>query len=127
MVYAAGQPPGTVITTDEIANHESVPLSFLRKTLPRLVQAGLIHTHRGAGGGIILARAPDEITLYDIVTAMEGPIALNRCLMRPGECPRQATCAIHDVLYQMQESLIQHLQAADLASLVEREGEKARI
>lgn len=117
LVYAACQPPGTMITTDEIADRESVPLPFLRKTLPRLVQAGLIHTHRGAGGGITLARPPDEISMYDVVRAMEGPIALNRCLQRPGACPYQPTCPVHAVLRQIQDSLVHQLEAVSLASL----------
>jgi Rrf2 family protein len=119
MAYTASQPAGTVCTTDEIASQENIPQPFLRKILPRLAQAGLIRTRRGTGGGITLARPAGEINLYDIVMAMEGPIALNRCLQRPGECPREDVCLVHDALLRIQETLIQQLRATDLDSMVE--------
>ncbi|MBU0492419.1 MAG: Rrf2 family transcriptional regulator [Chloroflexi bacterium] len=119
MAYAARQPAGAVLITDEIASQENIPQSFLRKILPRLASAGLIQTRRGTGGGITLARPPREINLYDIVVAMEGPIGLNRCLQHPGECPREATCVVHDALHQVQQTLIHQLRSTDLDSMVE--------
>lgn len=120
LAYAASQPAGTVCTTDEIASQENIPQPFLRKILPRLAQAGLIRTRRGTGGGVVLARAPERINLYDVVTAMEGTILLNRCSLRPDECSREDPCIAHYALYQIQEALIRQLRATSLASVVEQ-------
>ncbi len=118
MAYVASRPADGVLTTDEIAHREKIPQPFLRKILPRLAQAGLIQTRRGTGGGIALARPPGEINLYDVVMAMEGPIAFSRCGLHPGECPHAPTCPIHNTLLQIQEGLIQQLRSTNLAGLV---------
>jgi Rrf2 family protein len=118
MAYIASRPADVVCTTDEIANRENIPQPFLRKILPRLAQAGLIQTRRGTGGGIALARPPSEISLYDIIVAMEGPIAFGHHDLRPGECPHDAPCPAHDTLLQIQEGLVQQLRSTNLVGLV---------
>ena len=76
-------------TTKEVAEHQGIPKVFLPKIVQRLVQAGLLRAHRGPSGGIALSRLPGEINMRQIIEAMDGPIALNACLILPGECPRE--------------------------------------
>jgi Rrf2 family cysteine metabolism transcriptional repressor len=77
----AGKGP---ITIKEIAERQGISLSYLEQILYRLGKAGLVESVRGPAGGYLLARKPSELTIGDIVRALEGPIALSHCL-EPGE------------------------------------------
>lgn len=89
----------------EIARDQYVPREYLAKIIQKLAQANIVTTQRGVGGGIELARPPEEITLLHVVEAVEGPIALNSCFIRPGECPRESYCAVHVELEKIGNSL----------------------
>ena len=69
-----------VCHVDEVSQKMGIPLSFLRKILQRLVSASLVRSHRGFAGGFSLARTPDEITLLQIMEAVDGTFFLNPCL-----------------------------------------------
>ena len=86
-----------VATTRKVAEHQGIPKVFLPKIVQRLAQAGLLRAHRGPAGGIALSRPPEEINLRQIIEAMDGPIALNNCIILPGECPRGSICPVHEV------------------------------
>jgi Rrf2 family protein len=72
------------ITIKEIADRQGISFSYLEQILHKLGKAGLIESVRGPGGGYLLARKPQELTIGDIVRVLEGPIALSHCL-EPGE------------------------------------------
>jgi len=107
-------------TTKAVAGHQGIPKVFLPKIVQRLVQAGLLRAHRGPAGGIALSRPPAEINMRQIIEAMDGPIALNTCLILPGECPRLSICPIHEVWDKAQQSLLTSLENITLADLVAR-------
>jgi Rrf2 family protein len=107
-------------TTKEVAEHQGIPKVFLPKIVQRLVQAGLLRAHRGPAGGIALSRSPKEINLRQIIEAMDGPIALNTCLLLPNECPRLSICPIHEMWQKTQQSLITTLESITLAQLAAR-------
>ncbi|HEX9015240.1 MAG TPA: Rrf2 family transcriptional regulator, partial [Chloroflexota bacterium] len=100
-------------------------LNFLAKIVPALARAGLLRSYRGSGGGIALGRPPEQITLLDVVEAVDGPIALNMCVMWPDECPRSGTCAVHEVWCDAHASLASRLRGVTISSLVERGVERA--
>src|SRR5678815_3687178 len=66
--------------TSTIAKEQNIPPSFLAKIISQLSIAGLLHTSRGARGGVTLARDPKDITLLEVVEAIDGPIQLNECV-----------------------------------------------
>jgi len=82
-------------TVSEIANSESIPESFLRKLLKPLIRAEIIRSERGYSGGITLAKPPDEISVLDIIEAVDGKLSLNNCVLQPSECSLSSTCTIH--------------------------------
>jgi Rrf2 family protein len=102
----AGLPANGHASTLEIAARQHVPSPFLAKIVAQLSLAGLVTTQRGARGGVALALPPSEISLLQVIEALEGPIRLNRCLIQPQACPRDAWCPVHDVLAQAQLELI---------------------
>jgi Rrf2 family protein len=91
--------------TQHIAERQNIPSPFLAKIISQLSLAGLVTTYRGAGGGVALARPPAEISLLQVVEALEGPLHLNRCALQPDACPRREHCAVHDVWVEAQEKL----------------------
>ena len=107
-------------TTKEVAAHQGIPKVFLPKIVQRLVQAGLLRAHRGPAGGIALSRPPDQINMRQIIEAMDGPIALNTCLLLPGECPRESICPIHEIWVKTQDDLLSGLERITLSKLVAR-------
>ena len=117
MIYLAREPRGTVVQTATIAEGGVIPEKLLRKILPLLKRAGLIRSFRGAGGGIILVNPPEKLTVLDVVQAVEGTMALNKCLYGPGSCSRMGTCNVHTVWCDVQEQVRKVLKSKSLAEL----------
>jgi Rrf2 family protein len=72
LAAAAGERP---VKAERIANAQGIPLNFLENILGELRHAGVVRSHRGADGGFRLARAADQITIADVIRAVEGPLA----------------------------------------------------
>jgi Rrf2 family transcriptional regulator, iron-sulfur cluster assembly transcription factor len=72
--------------TSAIAEEQRIPPSFLAKIVSQLSIAGLLHTSRGARGGVTLARNAKEITLLEVIEAIDGPIQLNECVGDTASC-----------------------------------------
>ena len=81
---------------------------------------GLVKSYRGTGGGFILGRTPDKITLLEVVEAVEGPIVPNRCVVNKGECPRDETCNVHPVWVDVQQQVRGILNNVTLQKLAEQ-------
>ena len=77
--------PGERAATSQIAEEQQIPPSFLAKIVSQLSIAGLLQTSRGARGGVSLAKSPEEISLLEVVEAIDGPILLNVCVTGNGK------------------------------------------
>jgi Rrf2 family iron-sulfur cluster assembly transcriptional regulator len=104
----------------ELAAYADVSKAFLHKIVGDLVKAGLLVTYKGPTGGIVLARLPAEISMLDILAAVDGPVCLNTCLLRPNECPRDALCPAHLFWGRLQTLVIGELKSATLDALVKQ-------
>ena len=87
-----------VVSSKLIAERQGIPEDFLKKTVHLLALQGLVVTQRGVQGGVRLGKPAGEITIADIIAAVEGPLAINVCLDPGYECPNKPTCAVHRVL-----------------------------
>jgi len=115
MVYLAQQHATEGLTLiGEVARAEKVSSSFLAKIFQSLSRAGLVESQRGAAGGVALGRPAHEISLRDIVEAVEGPVALNRCLVLDDPCERAETCPVAPVWREAQKRLLAVLESATL-------------
>jgi Rrf2 family protein len=117
MVYLARQEPGKLILVNEIAETVAVPQSFLAKIFQGLARLGLVRSSRGAGGGFALARPAAEISLREVIEAVEGPICTNRCVIDAGFCDRSGNCTVHPVWYRVQDQVRTILDGVSLAEL----------
>jgi FeS assembly SUF system regulator len=96
MSAAARRPEGARLSATELAQETGVPLPTAQKLMGQLAGCGLLSSVRGAGGGFTLARPAVEISLADIVEAVEGPIAMTVCSGHegPSECALDAHCRV---------------------------------
>lgn len=121
VLYLAGQDDGKISMLSAIAKAQDVPPRFLAKIFQALAKAGVVKSHRGAKGGFSLARPASEITIKDVIEAIEGPIYLNVCLMGDGECSRDKICPMHEVWEEAQEKMMGVLARANFADLARAE------
>jgi Rrf2 family protein len=119
--YLSYLEPNVRAATRQIAAEKSIPPSFLAKIISQLSIAGLIHTSRGARGGVMLARAPKDITVLDVVESIDGPIALNECTFSPSSCPFVDDCPLHDMWMESQSDLVKRLDGTTFQQLIEKE------
>ena len=94
MTAAARYPAGARLSATELANDTGVPLPTTQKLMGQLTGCGLLKSVRGAGGGFTLARPAEDITLADIVEAVEGPIAMTVCSGGSTDCALDAHCRV---------------------------------
>lgn len=92
VLHLATLEEGASVQVRDVADQRLLPLSFVRRIVARLGAAGLLETTRGQGGGIRLARPAAEISMLDVVQAMEGEISLNPCVAEPHTCPLAEGC-----------------------------------
>ncbi len=103
--------------TSSIAEEQKIPPSFLAKIISQLSIAGLLHTSRGARGGVTLARAPRDITLLEVIEAIDGPIQLNECVGDNGTCAFDDDCPLRPVWCDAQEELVKRLKGTNFANM----------
>ena len=109
-----------VVMISHVAEAEEVPETFLRKIFGQLRRGGIVAAQRGRNGGFRLARPPEQISVLEVVEAIEGPVVLNVCVMGPRKCTRIARCPLHDVWMRAQAALEAVLGKCTLAELVAR-------
>src|SRR4030042_5019444 len=129
VLFLAGKGPEKVYLVSEISREQNIPETFLAKIFQRLSKAGLLRSIRGAKGGFSLGRPAREITMKEIIEVLEGPIALNRCLLRKGECKEERHCPLHEVWEEAQQRIVEILDKTtveDLVNRMTRSGRKGR-
>src|ERR1035437_927341 len=108
--YLAKQGPNERAATSTVAQEMRIPPSFLAKIISQLSIAGLIHTSRGARGGVSMARSPGEVSVLEVVEAIDGPISLNDCTGDPSTCPFGEDCPLRSLWCETQSELIDRLR-----------------
>ena len=122
ILHLAMQGSGSRTTAREVARLRLIPPALVRRIVTQLGQAGLITTVRGTNGGFTLAHPPSQISLLDVVEAMEGPLALNPCTVDPQFCPLMPTCTVHQAWVKARRVLRDELSRATFDKLVYEEG-----
>lgn len=120
VLHLAQMQEGERAATSTVAKEQHIPPSFLAKIISQLSIAGLLRTSRGARGGVMLARDPKDITLLEVVEAIDGPIRLHECVTESGVCSFEDNCPIRSVWCDVQDELVARLQRTDFAQLLAR-------
>lgn len=117
MVYLAGRSGVDPVSLSTIASDEGIPMAFLERIMARLRDAGLVVATRGVSGGYRLSRATAEISVADVVAALEGPLSLVGCLPDDHGCDRSDGCASRQVWRRLDEAISDALTGITLSDL----------
>ncbi|MBF0331724.1 MAG: Rrf2 family transcriptional regulator [Candidatus Omnitrophica bacterium] len=117
---------GFVLLKD-VARRQQISEKYLGHLVPLLKNAGLISATRGAKGGFTLLRDPREVTLKDIISAVEGPICLVDCVDDKASCKKSADCAARDVWDEATRKIIQIFDGYTLDQLVQEQKKKQGV
>ena len=127
MMHVGSLPEGTAALKDEIAGAQEIPPSFAAKILRRLVAAGLLKSARGVRGGFALAKTPAEISLLDVIEAIEGPIQLTLCSPNPENCTLSHDCPVSGVWFEVQRQMTDLLGSTKLEALLSAPRRNRRV
>lgn len=122
LTYFANDYKRPTYSARRLAELTHLPLPMVSKILKLLVRERLLVSHRGANGGYSLARQPEEITVGEMIGAMEGPIALMECIDTPGNCKVEAMCPVrhnwYRINYRINETVVRALHGITLSDMV---------
>lgn len=102
----------------ELARELCVPFNHLQKIIQRLNRGGIIRTVRGKGGGILLIKQPDQISMYDVIRHIEGPISLSDCTSDDRYCyHHKKKCNVQNVIEKAQKQMIDTFKNTTITEL----------
>jgi Rrf2 family protein len=105
------------IMLDDLVKGTDLPRDFLAKIFQKLVRAGVLRSAKGRGGGFALARAAHQITLLQIIEAVEGAQLMDRCVVGLEKCTDTAPCSQHDLYKPIRQRLKDYLATTTLADM----------
>jgi len=118
VLYIASRNVESPVRGEDIAREEDLPQPFLSKILKILSSRNILHSVRGPGGGFRLARASDEISLLDIVEAIDGLSQFDECALGWKTCQDDNPCPLHNSWKDMRNGLREYLAKSSVADLV---------
>lgn len=119
IVYMAKEPEATYTAT-ELYPHLDAPLKFLAKILQKMARKKILKSQRGVKGGFKIAMPLENLTIVDIIEAVDGAIALNKCLLTNYDCNREALCPVHPIWEEAQLKLKEALSKKTIADIVKQ-------
>jgi len=119
LLALAKQPKGEIVPTRKIREEMLIPKAFTQRIVADLARDGLIRTYPGPKGGLQLGKSPNEITLLDVVEAIDKQIYISDCLRAPGECPLDVGCPVRGRWAKLQAMILHELAGVNLEELAE--------
>lgn len=120
-MHLAQRAPDEMAMIEEVSRKEKIPKSFLAKIFQNLAKAGLVRSIRGAGGGFALLKKPSQITILEIVEAIEGKIIFQRCKLEDAQCEHVGGCALCGLFEQAQDGVKDVLMRTTLSDLLRKQ------
>jgi FeS assembly SUF system regulator len=117
MVQLARDAAGEARNARNLAAKADLPAPVVSKVLKSLARAGLLESQRGSKGGYTLARCADEISVPEMITALEGPISLTECTVHPGACSQESSCDVREPWQRINSAVHSALAKISLADL----------
>lgn len=103
--------------TQDISEAMMVPRAYLSKVLQDLSRRDIVRLKPGVGGGVVLAVDPSDLSLLDVINAVEGRMAFNRCTYAPGECQFTDCCPVHAFWATLQSTIEERVGGVTFADL----------
>ena len=111
-------------TLKDIAQRQQISAQYLERLVGPLINVGILRSIRGAKGGVLLAKAPEEIKLSDVIHLLEGSVAPVECVDNPEICNRSPYCGTRDTWEEVKDAINRVLESTTLKDLVERQKRK---
>jgi Rrf2 family protein len=108
---------GPARSAKEIARAYGIPTELLAKILQKLAKKGLLISTLGMNGGYVLARQPWEISAFEVIRAIEGPLFITSCITDRRECGQMTRCTVREPLQKVNETLVKALSAVTISHL----------
>jgi len=124
MVNLAKNHDNGAVSTRALAQEEAVSYQLACKLMQQLHAAGLVESSMGPKGGFRLCRGPGEISVREVIEAIQGPLRLNRCLLSRDACPRGDACPVRVKIGELQSQMDEYLGGVALEELVRGRGVK---
>lgn len=116
-ILCLSEAPGEIKGASRIAKEMGIPVPFVSKILQKLSKKGFVVPLRGVKGGFRLARRPQDISLLDVVEAIDGPIPVNICVIDSKSCNRIKKCSVHPVWVRLQKLIRRELASVNFKKL----------
>ena len=117
MRHLAAQADRDAVSAREVAEAYDIPAELLAKVLQQLARAGLLGSHHGIRGGYALARPAKEMTVADVIQAIDGPLNVTACSETDHSCDQYSKCNIRDPLWKIKDRIVAALAATSVAEL----------
>jgi Rrf2 family protein len=119
VLYLAKHREAPYVSIKEIAEYNNISLHFLGKILQTLTQKGLLISYKGPRGGVQLARSPEEITVLQVVEAIDGLNFFQKCVIGMPTCGDDAPCALHSKWWKIRQEIYDMISSKSIARLLE--------
>lgn len=116
----ARQAQGRRCNMAEITEQTGLALATVRKILKKLVDGGVVRSYRGTQGGYCLAGPADQISVVQVISAIEGPLAITECNLDKGCCAIEESCRLRDNWHHINLRVMQMLESIPLSDLAKR-------
>ena len=114
----ASKPAGTSSSARDIAVRYDIPVEFMAKVLQRLAKQGLLASNQGTHGGYLLGRPAADISVADVIQAIDGPVMVTACTDVDETCEQYSKCNVRDPLWRLKDQIMQALTLFTLDELV---------
>ncbi len=114
------------VMVSKLAEKQNLSVKYLESLMSKLKKGGVVKSVRGNRGGYLLTKDPQEISVYEIVTALEGPISLVNCSENPENCENFENCCTFNLWKELSQTLTDKMKAIKLSSLVEEARQKKK-
>ncbi len=125
MVGLARSRRGDSVSTRVLAREQGVSYQLACKLMQQLHEAKLVESCMGPKGGFRLSRGPGAISLLDVIEVIQGPVRLNRCVLRESVCPRRSQCPVRRKIGELQNRMDAYLGAVTLEELARGRGTRS--
>ena len=118
LAHLARDEPGMTHNAREVAGDLHLPAPMVSKVMKSLARADVLASHRGPGGGFSLVRQPDELSVAEMISALEGPVALTECQIGPSVCQHEGNCSVQEPWSVINRSVQNTLATITLSDIV---------
>lgn len=119
--YLAEHPEIPALSAKDVADAYGIPAQLLAKILQRLTKVGLLRSHAGMNGGYTLARDARQISAFEVIYAIDGPLFITSCFKGAKSCDLTSNCTIKEPLARVNETIAGVLKSISVYDLAEKE------